>query len=409
MRKITYWLAVLLTFIVPWEDSISVMTLGSLARVIGLVVAVFWVATMLTEGRFRMPHLFHAIVLLFFLWNFLSVFWSPDIDSTFQRIKTYSQILLLMLIYWEVFQKPEDLMTGLQAYIYGSYVLIASSIYNYINGNVAVAYEGRYSATGVNAVDLTLILMMGLPVAMQLFFAAGQGTKATIWKLINLAYIPLAFFSIILTGSRTSLIAVIPFAVYLVGTQQIKFDRKLLVFGILIVSFMVLLPFIPQSVTVRLGTLGASIETGDLGGRVDLWLQALQVFSKHPISGLGSGTLDSAIGSAAHNTFVSVTAETGFIGAALFLTILALVFFLAWNIPNGNSGLWVAIFFTWVIGVSSLSWEFRKLTWLFLNFIVIEGSFTYEQLHVGAAKAALAKNIRSFFNVNESGAKTESG
>ncbi|MBI5944532.1 MAG: O-antigen ligase family protein [Chloroflexi bacterium] len=409
MRKITYWLAVLLIFIVPWEDSISVTTLGSLARVIGLVVAVFWLATMLMEGRFRIPHLFHAIVLLFFLWNFLSVFWSPDIDSTFQRIKTYSQILFLMLIFWEVFQKPEDLMTGLQAYIYGCYVLIASSIYNYINGNVAVAYEGRYSATGVNAVDLTLILMMGLPVAMQLFFAAGEGTKAAVWKLINLAYIPLALFSIILTGSRTSLIAVIPFAVYLVGTRQIKFDRKLLVFGILTVSFIILLPFIPQSVTARLGTLGASIEAGDLGGRVGLWLQALQVFSKHPITGLGSGTLDSAIGSAAHNTFVSVTAETGFIGLALFLTILALVFFLAWNIPNGNSGLWVAIFLTWVIGVSSLSWEFRKLTWLFLNFIVIEGSFTYEQLHVGAVKAGLAKHIRSFFNVNEPGAKTESG
>ena len=409
MRKITYWLAVALIFIVPWEDSISVTTLGSLARVMGLIVAAFWVVTMLMEGRFRKPHLFHAIVLLFFLWNFMSVFWSPDTDNTIQRVKTYSQIFLLLLIFWEVFQKPENLMTGLQAYIYGSYVLIGSSIYNYINGNVAVAYEGRYSATGVNAVDLTLILMMGLPVAMQLFFVAGQNNKGKILKLINLAYIPLAIFSIILTGSRTSLIAVIPFGIYLVGTQQIKFDRKILIFFILLVSLFALIPFIPQSVMTRLGTLGSSIEAGDLGGRVELWRQALQVFSHHPVMGLGSGTLDSAIGSAAHNTFVSVTAETGFIGFALFFTILAIVFFQAMNIPNGNSGLWVAIFLTWVIGVSSLSWEFRKLTWLFLNFIVIEGSFTYEQLHVNRLKVKIPKIIRRFYNVKEPEIEIEAG
>jgi O-antigen ligase len=374
----------------------------------GLIVAVFWVATMIMEGRFRKPHLFHVLVLLFFLWNFVSVFWSTDTESTIQRIKTYSQIFLLMLIFWEVFQKPENLTAGLQAYVYGAYVTIASTIYNYIKGNVAVAYEGRYSATGVNAVDLALILMMGLPVAMQLFFAAGQGKKGTILKLINLAYIPSAIFSIILTGSRTSLIAVIPFGVYLVGTRQIKFDRKILVFGILLISVLALFPFIPQSVTTRLGTLGASIEAGDLGGRVGLWWQAILIFSRHPLTGLGSGALDSAIGSAAHNTFVSVAAETGFIGFAIFFIILAIVLFQALNVPNGNSGLWLAIFLTWVIGVCSLSWEFRKLTWLFLNFVIIEGSFTYEQLRIMQVKVETSKNKR-LLNVNEPEIKTEAG
>jgi hypothetical protein len=74
-----------------------------------------------------------------------------------------------MLIFWEVFQKPENLMAGLQAYIYGAYVLISNTIYNYVNGNVAVAYEGRYSASGVNANDLALILIFGLPIFLWLF------------------------------------------------------------------------------------------------------------------------------------------------------------------------------------------------------------------------------------------------
>ena len=400
MRKITYWLAVILIFIVPWEDSLSVSTLGSLARVMGLVVAVFWVATILLEGRFRKPHLFHVLVLLFFLWNFVSLFWSLDIESTIQRIKTYSQIFLLMLIFWEVFQKPDNLMAGLQAYIYGAYVLIASTIYNYINGNVAVAYEGRYSATGVNAVDLTMILMMGLPIAMQLFFAAGQENKGRILKLINLAYIPSSIFAIILTGSRTSLIAIIPFGIYLFATQQIMFDRKSLVFGILLISLLALLPFIPKTVITRLGTVGASIEAGDLGGRGDLWREGIAAFAQHPILGVGGGAINYAIGAAVHNTFISVATETGLIGFILFLSILGLVVYKVSRLPRRTSELWLAIFMIWVIGVLSLSWEFRKVTWIILSFAIIESCFEEQVLeHNGNIK--FPRGIKRSFEAEE--------
>ena len=155
VRKITYWLSLVLIFIVPWEDSLSITAVGSLTRLTGLVVAGCWFMTILSEGRFRKPHLFHAFVLFFFLWNIVSYMWSIDIDRTFERIKTYRQIFLLMLIIWELFKEPADLIAGLQAYILGAYVCIASTIGNYLNGTMAENYEVRYSATGVNAVDLS--------------------------------------------------------------------------------------------------------------------------------------------------------------------------------------------------------------------------------------------------------------
>ena len=379
MRNIARWASVLLIFTIPWEDSISVSSLGSLARAMGLLVAGLWMATILLEGRFRKPHAFHALVLIFFLWNFASVFWSPDVDTTVQRIKTYSQIFLLLLIFWEFFETPEHLMAGLQAYVLGAYVLVASALYNYASGTVAVAYEGRYSATGVNAVDLALILMIGLPLAMQLFFVAGKGAKGLFWKLLNLAFIPLAVFAIILTGSRTSLIAIVPFGIFLVTTGKIPLNRKMQIFAILLVAALMLLPFVPTSVTSRLSTLGSSIEAGDLGGRVALWLESIKLLATHPFFGIGSGALDMAIGSAAHNTFVSVATETGTFGFLFFFLMLVIVFHEAANLPNGNAGLWLAVFFTWVIGVLSLSWEFRKLTWVLLNLIVIEGSIVRDR------------------------------
>ena len=44
-------------------------------------------------------------------------------------------------------------------------------------------------------------------------------------------------------------------------------------------------------------------------------------------------------------------------------------------LPKGTAPLWLTIFLTWAIGVFSLSWEFRKATWIILVLIVIEGSF----------------------------------
>ena len=97
-----------------------------------------------------------------------------------------------------------------------------------MSGNIAVQYEGRYSATGVNANDVALILILGLPIglsfAMQLLSVARRNLKGTLLQVMNLLYIPLSIFAIVLTGSRTSLIAIIPFVIFIVGTQRIK-DR----------------------------------------------------------------------------------------------------------------------------------------------------------------------------------------
>jgi O-antigen ligase len=293
---------------------------------------------------------------------------------------THALILsLLMLIYWDIVQKPEMLRLALQAYVFGAYVLVGSSLYNYVNGIASVSFEGRYSATGVNAVDLALILILGMPIAIHLYFSAGQEKGGMFFRIVNLAYIPLAIFTTILSGSRTSLLAGIPFGVYLVTSAKIKYDRKILVLGGLIISILAMYFLVPQSIKTRLATLATSIETGDIGGRVELWRQAIMVFASHPVGGLGSGTLETFIGTAAHNTFISVLAETGLVGFVLFGLILVLVVLDAFNNARGNSGLWVSLFFTWVIGVCSLSWEFRKLTWLLLSFIVIDGNSVLEQ------------------------------
>jgi len=374
VRRVTYVLSLIFIFLIPWEDMISTSGWGSLARVMGLVLAACWLITILIQGHFRKPHIYHFLVLLFFLWNFLSVYWSLDATGTIQRITTYSQIFLFVLVFWEVFQSPGELKGGLQAFILGAYVLIISTFINYANGTVAVAYESRYSATGVNAVDMALALILGLPMALHLFLNHGRGAGNTILRFVNLAYMPMAIFAVLLTGSRTSLLAAIPFFAYIALTPEIKLQRRILTFVILLVVMLVFLPLIPQAVISRLGTTGASIAGEDLGGRVALWRQAVEILAQHPLLGVGGGTLDPLIGSAAHNTYVSIATETGFIGFILFFSIIAVAVYQAIRSPEKHAALWIAVLATWAIGVLSLSWEFRKLTWLILTLVVVAGS-----------------------------------
>lgn len=390
IRRVVYLLSLLFIFLLPWEDSISTSGWGSLARVAGLLLAALWLVMILMEGRFRKLHLFHFLVLLFFLWNFISVFWSFDASGTRQRITTYSQIFLLVLVYWEVFQKPEQLRMGAQAYVLGSYVLIGGTLYNYVNGIVAVAYEGRYSAPGVNAVDMALMLIMGMPMALYLVLTAGHRLLSRFLQLANLAYLPLAMYAVILTGSRTSLLAAVPFVLYVALTPLIRRRHRVLIFVVLAALLVAIIPFIPQALISRLGTLGSSIAGEDLGGRVALWRDAIGVLASHAFLGTGGGTLDGIIGSAAHNTYVSIATETGMIGFTLFLAILVVVLFETWRAPVKNRSMWIAVLGTWAIGVLSLSWDFRKLTWLILGLAVIAGNMRTESVHQPAVSPLAA-------------------
>jgi O-antigen ligase len=396
MRKIAFWLSLVLIFILPWEDSVSINTTGSpdqaasLAKYIGFGVAGFWFWTILLEGRFRKFHLFHAFVLFFFLLNITSYLWSPDTYSTSFKVKTYAQILLLVLIFWELYQKPSEVKAGLQAYVFGGYVLIGSTILNYVNGIAAVNYEARFSATGVNAVELAVLLLLGLPFAWHLFSTADK-QKGLLLRIINLAYLPLSIFAAFLTGSRTGLFAVVPALIFISWPKKANMGRLLQNFLILLVLLVVVWSFIPSSVTARLDTASASIGSADLGKRVPLWFEALKVFIEHPILGNGSGTLPGKIGSEAHNTPFSILGETGLAGFFLFVSVLLIVFNKIIKMPGEYKGLWLATLCIWVIGSSLLTWEYKKVTWILLSLAVINSSCIHEQIRLQKDKLEFSR------------------
>ena len=151
---------------------------------------------------------------------------------------------------------------------------------------------------------------------------------------------------------------------------------------VLIGAVLGVVTLIPQATLQRLSTVGTSITTGDIGGRAAIWKESLGLFADRPFTGVGSGAHERAAvktSKVAHNVFISVLVELGIIGLGLFLAILVVVLFGAVNQPRWHSRLWLTMLATWGLGVATLTWEYRKPTWLVLSFAVCSAALQRDE------------------------------
>jgi O-antigen ligase len=395
LRTIALWLSLVLIFMVPWEDIVDFPGLGTLVKFIGLVLVAFWVATVVIRGRFRKPSPFHLAAGLYVLWNAASVFWSVDADQTIDRVVTFAQLLALAFILWDLLTTRAALLAGLEMYILGAYVAVGNTLINYFSGSTF--YWERFSAAGTNPDDLGAVLALGIPVAWYLAISESTSKKGGLLKLVNYAYIPAAFLGIALSGTRSALIGVLPgMAFGLASLTRLRLAARIGLLLLLIAAGFILLPLIPQASLQRLGTTGTELTGGDLNGRIEIWRDGLASFAEHPFIGVGSNMFRSVtsvhvvshsvlgrgftgVGKVAHNSFLSVLVEVGLIGFALFGIMITIAVIQAWGQPKWDASFWLAVLATWAISAFTLTWEFRKPTWLFLSLVIVSAALTTQR------------------------------
>ena len=371
MRTIAFWLSLVLIFSIPAEAVVEYPVLGSASRVIGIALATFWIGTVVVTGRFRKLTPFHIALLVFICWNALSIFWTANADRTVEHLLTWIQLFLMIFILWDLYTTRETILAGLQMYVLGCYVALGSTIINFLVGNTF--YYERYSAAGTSPDDLGAILAIGIPMAWYLANAKRNSKFSYLLQAANYAYIPAALLGISLSATRLALVATIPGILFgLASLTQVKLSARITIFVFLIVAAYYLLPLIPQESFQRLGTTGTEISSGDLNGRVELWRQGLAAFEEHPLQGVGSNMYRSVNteNKVAHNSFISVLVELGLVGIVLFGITLAIAIRQIFGQPTWDTRLWLAVLAGWVVAASTLTWEYRKPTWLFLSLIV---------------------------------------
>ncbi len=365
-----------LIFVIPMEGAVFIEGVGRLSRVVGLFAGTAWFLSVLVSGQIRRPRAFHYFVGLFVLWNILSVFWTIDLDRTIDRMQTYAQLGCMVLILWDLFDSQRAVRAGLQAYVLGSFASSLGIVFNFFHGDAF--YTGRFTAAGLHVDDVGIILALSIPIAWHLATSGNHsGVLRQGLRTANFIVPAFAVMGICLSGTRAAVVAAAP-ALLFIGASLVRFRPAVrLGLALAIVGvFVVVFTTAPWHSIERLGTIGEEVAQGDLNGRLNLWREGFSVFLERPFLGTGAYAYRTAIesGKAAHNSLLSVLVETGLVGLALFVTCLALAFRSALKLPRWEAAFCITLLSVWLLGVSTLTWEHRKPTWLVLAFVTAIGA-----------------------------------
>jgi O-antigen ligase len=371
MRRYVYALSLIMIFTIPWEGAFHLPGFGTAATVMGLLVGACWLVMVVISGRTREPIAYVAAVGLFVAWTSATTFWSADQVESLQAVLLWLQSFLFVYILWDLYRTKAALLAGLQAYVLGSYAAVGGAVLNYLHSNAFYTHMDRYSLGDTNPDGYGFIVALGIPIAC--YLAASPETPR-IFRFINYGYLPVAFLGIALSGTRTASVGAAVGLLYGLATlTRLRLFTRVAVVALLAAALFVLLPIVqPLASFQRLGTTGAEVAQGDLNERTTLWADGINAFMQAPVLGVGTDMYRSVSGlnKVAHNTYISVLVEEGLVGLVLFVAILWIVFRHAWRLPSWDRNFWMTALIVLAIGASTLTWEQRKTTWLFLTFAV---------------------------------------
>ena len=380
MRRAVYLLMLAMVFTLPWENVISLPGLGRISKLIGLITAATWLASVLLSGRFREPRLTHFLALLFVIWNGFSLFWTVDGSATQGRVVTYAQLLGLMFVLWDTVDTTPRLRATLTSYLAGSYVTVVALLIGYVLLGVATERHGRVTLGSFHPNDVGMILAVSVPVAAYLMWVPPMQERAwrRLWTIACAAYVPLAAFAVLVTGSRAALAAMVPGLAYLfyLLTRRHKAISIGTLVGLAAVGVLAI-PFVPAQVLLRLEGTDAALRAGNLNERETIWSEAFRLIRENPIQGIGGGAFRAAaVGAnkAPHDLALGLLAEVGVIGFGLFAAMLVTALLSLRRVEPLLRGMWIAVFTAWLGAALLHNWEARKQTWMLIGLVVACGA-----------------------------------
>jgi O-antigen ligase len=398
MRRLAFWLLLLLVFSVPWEYLWRVDEATMVSRAIGVVVAGAWLLAALAAGRMRRPGMLLTLMALFVAWTGASILWSLDAERSLEQAFTYLQLLVLAVILWDLIQTERDLRLTLQAYVLGSWVVVLRMVETYLTGDVM----RRFTVGEFNQNTLGLVLSLALPIAWYLASSAraqrvrSEADPTARLRLVNLAFIPGALFAIFLTSSRAALLgALLGLGYMALSLRHARWGWRVAAAGAAVAIAVFGWRYIPEQSLERYESTATEMSEGDWNGRLPIWEEGLRLIDDNWLLGVGAAAFATGAvetGNAPHNLVLSLLAELGLVGFALFAAILGAAVALALRQP-GAAAMWTTLLVVWFLNAITHNYEDKKVTWMLFMLIAISDSVrqTHTARRLAPARAALRR------------------
>ena len=372
MSSIAYAVLWLFVFVLPWDGVVRVDNTAILSQTTGILAMGCTVFAVLSSGRLRRWHTFHAAALLFVLTaGFeLLVFYSSGPRPP-AKFYTYVQLLLMVWMIWELAPSRGRVLNLLLAYVLGAYMASFQTLLLYRSSGGGLR---RFAAGGVDPNDLAMTMALGVPMAWYL----SNTYRKPVVRWICRGYLPIGVLAIGLTGSRGGLLAsIVALTIVPLSMTRLSPGRLAIAIAMLFLSGGLAVVYVPEKIVERLATTSTEVEDLRLGGRFKLWRAGLRALPEHPLLGYGTAGYIRAISpqlgpasQVAHNSFISVLVEQGLIGLGLFLVMFGAAYRATRRLPLLERRFGLVLMATLVVAMLPLTWEHRKPVWFILAAVV---------------------------------------
>jgi len=377
LDRLAWALLYAFVFTIPWEKSVWVPAVGSIARFLGLFAFAAGAFVAIRYRALRRPNAALLFAMLFVGWSAATWLWSVDPASTLRRTQTFVELLAMFWLIWNACRTSDRQRYLMQAYVFGAAAASSIAFWRYFHNRQT--YYLRYAASGFDPNDFGLVLALAIPLA--LYLALRE--RAVRW--IYLAIVPALVAAVVLTASRASLIATFAAFTFAIFAWRAADPAFRIVSVALVVALgLSLFRFAPAPQRQRLATIPSEMARGTFHDRTRIWKSGLKVLKQHPILGVGSGAYPKAVEPwlgkpkvagfqyVAHNTFLSVLVECGAVGFAIYAALLGTLTLFIRTMRPLERWLWIVVAAAWAVGVSTLTWEHYKPTWLMMALITTE-------------------------------------
>ena len=399
LERIAFFLLWLFVFNLSFDKVFFIPELGRISRLLGMMSAAACVGAVLVERKLRRPLWPHWTMACFAGWAALSYFWTTTPLLTAIRAREYAQLVVLVLLVWQLAgSRPRQRML-LEAFVLGSIVPSLTTIANYFLDQPALnsrglALPGRYSAFGKDVNHLAFLLVLAIVIAV--YLNATERRTLTIW--MYRLHFGICLWAVVLTGSRGGFVVALGATCFLVlAYWRLPFRRRtaeLLLAGcqIAIVAFLV-----PEKNFLRLAGVGSELwqtvehrgrarskpapladgeaartpkPPGTLGGRTLIWAFALRLYGERPFWGWGAGAFKEISAShfgrvtVARSAFLSVLVGLGPIGLFLFSSTILGFHLGVLRLPGLERAFWGALLLCCLLGLALLRWDTGRTPWV---------------------------------------------
>ena len=322
----TYGLALFL-FLTPFEYPLADLMSISPLRIVGLLAMGLAFIDILMQKTVRLDYRI-IYVALWLIYGLITYFWAIDETRWQSYYSIYLNNALMFLLFSMVSYTKHEAEVLKKSMVFGVGALLLYMIF-IPNAVIYSTYQNRLTLNaGEDGLDQNYLAALMLISFGIVFYNLCNVNQKKMRKIIAILFCLVIAYYVLLTGSRSGLIAILLIVLLSMNTSwKTRLSIGIPVLLIMLVVFPFVLQYIPEELLERFSLKALTGQEAESGTRLLIWGQALTSLKDLKwIFGYGVGASQSVIGNilgmgkdmAIHNHYIASLVEVGFCGSILF-------------------------------------------------------------------------------------------